>query len=122
MTSTPISVAPDSSAESGASAHANTKTVSVRLGALTRVEYFELVEVPADITEAELSALVDHRYEKVDGGMYSDDPEYWVRGTCCAEVELEPSSPATVRVRRSDAGSLLIESLPDGIEEHSDAD
>lgn len=61
-----------------------TKTVEVRLAALTRVEYTERVEVPADITAGELEQLVQERYDTVDGGLYTDDPHYWEQGNCYA--------------------------------------
>src|SRR5574337_1436308 len=41
-----------------------TRLVEVRLGALVRREYVEVVEVPADITEDELAQLVDRRYRE----------------------------------------------------------
>lgn len=61
---------------------AATKLVEVRLSALTRVEYSEIIEVPVDTQPRQLSTLVDERYDQVDGGDYKDDPEYWVRATC----------------------------------------
>lgn len=59
-----------------------TKLVEVRLSALTRVEYMEVVEVPVDMTASQINELVNRRYEKIDGGEYINDPEYWERGTC----------------------------------------
>lgn len=80
------------------------KLVEIRLSALTRVEYTEVVEVPADITKEELEALVDERYENVDGGRFVGDPEYWERATCVAvDCELPNAVPA-VMARRAEDG------------------
>lgn len=87
-----------------------TKTVEVRLAALTRVEYTERVEVPADITAAELEQLVQERYDAVDGGLYTDDPDYWEQGNCYATDAEGGDEKADVIVRRS-RGALVIEKL-----------
>lgn len=80
-----------------------TKLVEVRLSALTRVEYTEVVEVPADITPDELDDLVRDRYDKVDGGEYVDDPEYWQRGTCQAvDCDLPNAEPSMMAWRTED--------------------
>lgn len=85
-----------------------TKKVRVTLSALTRVEYSEVLEVPADMTDAELNALVDQQYEKVDGGLYRDDPDYWERGESCGFTVVESSCKAEKIVERNgdDAFSL----------------
>lgn len=81
-----------------------TKIVEVRLAALTRVEYTERVEVPADITAEELQELVNSRYRTVDGGEYYDDPEYWERGTCYATDTDDASMAPTVKAFRTPYG------------------
>lgn len=63
-------------------AAAATKRVRVCLSALTRLEYSEVVTVPAETTEAELDDLVKAAYEEVDGSLFSEDVEYWEKGTC----------------------------------------
>lgn len=45
-----------------------TRLVEIRLSALTRVEYTEVMEVPANISDDELNDLVNCRYRDVDGG------------------------------------------------------
>lgn len=87
-----------------------TKTVEVRLAALTRVEYTERVEVPADITAAELEQIVQERYDAVDGGLYTDDPDYWEQGNCYATDAESNDDKPNVIVRRS-RGELVIETL-----------
>lgn len=62
--------------------------VTIHLAALVRLEYAETVEVPDNITDDELDALVDQKYDDVDGGEYWDDPEYWERATCYWEKEV----------------------------------
>lgn len=80
-----------------------TRLVEVRLSALTRVEYTEVVEVPADISDAELGQLVDQRYAAVDGGEFTPDSEYWERGTCYAAAA-EPGDVPTKSAFRTEHG------------------
>lgn len=96
-----------------------TKLVEVRLSALTRVEYMEVVEVPANITQAELDDLVNARYHQVDGGEFTSDPEYWERGTCEAvETDMPNTAPSMMAFRtahglhieRADAAAQTVES------------
>lgn len=81
-----------------------TKLVEVRLSALTRVEYMEVVEVPANITQAELDDLVNARYRQVDGGEFTSDPEYWERGTCEAIDSDMPDATPTMMAFRTEHG------------------
>lgn len=80
------------------------KLVEVRLSALTRVEYMEVVEVPADITDDELDDLVCARYDAVDGGEFQLDPEYWERGTCYATDSDMPGATPTLMAFRTEHG------------------
>uniref|UniRef100_A0A6M3LX76 Uncharacterized protein n=1 Tax=viral metagenome TaxID=1070528 RepID=A0A6M3LX76_9ZZZZ len=61
--------------------------VRIFLAATTRLEYNEVVEVPDNITVRQPNALVDQKYDNVDGGKYHSDPEYWERATCYWERE-----------------------------------
>jgi hypothetical protein len=81
-----------------------TKLVEVRLSALTRIEYMEVVEVPADITQAELDDLVNARYRQVDGGEFTSDPEYWERGTCEAVASDMPDGTPSMMAFRTEHG------------------
>ena len=82
---------------------AATKLVEVRLSALTQVEYMEVVEVPANITQAEIDDLVNTRYRQVDGGDYTSDPEYWVRGACeVVDSEMPDATPTMMAFRTAD--------------------
>lgn len=77
-----------------------TKLVEVRLSALTRVEYMEVVEVPVNITQEELDDLVNTRYRQVDGGEFTSVPEYWERGTCEAvETDMPNAVPSMMAFR-----------------------
>ncbi|KLR57143.1 hypothetical protein [Diaphorobacter sp. J5-51] len=96
-----------------------TKLVEVRLSALTRVEYMEVVEVPANITQTELDDLVNARYRQVDGGEFTSDPEYWERGTCEAVVTDMPNAVPSMmafrtahglHIERADAAAQTAES------------
>jgi|LNFM01.1.fsa_nt_gb hypothetical protein len=81
-----------------------TKLVEVRLSAITRVEYMEVVEVPANITQAELDDLVNARYRQVDGGEFTSDPEYWERGTCEAVLTDLPNAVPSMMAFRTAHG------------------
>ena len=81
-----------------------TKLVEVRLSAHTRVEYMEVVEVPVNITQAELDTLVNTRYRQVDGGEFTSDPEYWERGTCEAVVSDMPNATPSLMAFRTEHG------------------
>jgi hypothetical protein len=61
--------------------------VKIYLAALTRVDYSEEIEVPDNTSDDELSDLVSRRYAEVEGGLYSDDGDYWEKGTCWWEKE-----------------------------------
>jgi len=91
-----------------------TKLVRVHLTALTLLEYTEVVEVPADITDDELDGLVQKRYDAVDGGLFVGDPHYWEKGRCFATDAdaSEISLVAEVRARRVDDGIELEQALP----------
>jgi hypothetical protein len=62
-----------------------TKLVEIRMSAFTRVELTELMRVPSDITEDELHMVTSRRYEEVDAGEFTQDPEYFERGSNYAE-------------------------------------
>ncbi len=100
------------------------KLVEVRLSALMRVEYMEVVEVPANITQAEIDDLVNTRYRQVDGGDYTRDPEYWARGACeVVDSEMPGATPTMMafrtadglHVERADSASQRHESTIDGL-------
>ena len=59
----------------------------VYLSVLTRLEYSEVVTVPVETTEEELDDLVEAAYDKVDGGEYYRDVEYWEKSECLHEVK-----------------------------------
>ncbi len=71
-----------------------TKVMRVNLAALTRLDWSRLVRVPADFNDDQLSRVVDGFYDRIDGGDYLPDNEYWERGHCWVEevsdVEHEP--------------------------------
>lgn len=92
-------------------AHAKTKKVRITLAALTRVEYSEVLEVPANMSDRELQSLVEHRYDNVDGGKYSDDAEYWERSQSCGFEAEPPSCTPDARVRRVTGGSFAVSTI-----------
>jgi len=58
-----------------------TKKVRVNLSAFIRVECTEVIEVPASMNEDELKTLAQMRYENTDRSSYTQDSEYWIKGT-----------------------------------------
>ncbi|MYM92459.1 hypothetical protein [Duganella vulcania] len=87
----------------------DTKAVRITLAALTRVEYTELLQVPASMTSDQLDDLVRQRYQDVDGGLYYDDPHYWERSPSCqwADASAEDQTPSGA-VTVSEHGALVI--------------
>lgn len=83
---------------------AATKKVRIRLSALTRLEYSEVLEVPSTITDAELQDLVEDRYDTVDGGDYYPDPDYWRRGNDCYWEPADAGATVTGIVTMADDG------------------
>lgn len=100
-----------------------TKLLEIRLAAMTRVEYMEIVEVPENLTEAQQTELVDARYQSVDGGEYVADPEYWQRANCYATKSDIPGTPTMMafmtetglHVERADADHALPHLLPSAV-------
>ena len=68
------------------------KTVTVHLSALTRVTYDCAVEVPDDFEDWD--QLADDAYDAADGSEFVDDNQYWEKGTCYANGELDSGKPA----------------------------
>ena len=65
--------------------------VRIQLAALTRVEYSKEIDVPDDLTDADLDTVVQDAYiveiaacnkDEIDGGDYWEDPHYWEQGQC----------------------------------------
>lgn len=82
-----------------------TKLVRINLSALTRVEYCEVVEVPASFSEGDIQEVIDTCYKQVDGGAYVDDVEFWEKGECWSEEACEGEG-AQVIASRTDTGEL----------------
>ncbi len=88
-----------------------TKRIRIVLAAITRVEYSEVLEVPADLTTRDLERLVDERYSEVDGDAFTPDWDYWERGDCYSErVSADDPTVPTGRVIR-DGGALVVEEV-----------
>ena len=88
-----------------------TKKVRITLSALTRVEFTEILEVPADMTDEELNDLVDQRCDEVDGGEYTDDPHFWEKGDSCGwDIENDPRTVPGGKVARDNDGTFVVKS------------
>lgn len=98
----------------GSAANVETKKVLITLAALTRVEYTEVLEVPADMDDDDLDRLVDQRYDDVDGGLYADDPDYWERGDSCGwQHEALDAAPNGKVTRDADGESFIVDAIGD---------
>jgi len=91
-----------------------TKLVLVTLAALTRVEHTEVIEVPSDISEEELEALVEHRDDQVDGGDYRDDPCYWESAPSTGYQIVSDMTPDLFYIRLPD-GDFELDQPKDGV-------
>ncbi len=88
-----------------------TKLVTIELVAVTRVQYSEVIEVPADATHDQLDALVYSRYGDVDGGEYQDDPEYWEKGNCSFSNDDNAGFGASKRATVDASGKWIVASI-----------
>lgn len=57
------------------------KNVRINLVATARFRYSEVLSVPTSMTDSELSALVDRRYNEVPAEAYTRDPDSWKRSS-----------------------------------------
>lgn len=78
--------------------------VELHLKAITQSEYFEVIEVPDDITKDELETLTNQRWSQVDPGWFHDDAVTWEKGPCSYSEVFD--EPATVRLE--DVKSLKV--------------
>lgn len=84
-----------------------TKLIRINLGALTRVEWSAVVQVPADATNDELDQLVERFYEDIDGGDFTDDTDFWDKGECRHDVAEESATEPEYVVTRDADGDLV---------------
>lgn len=82
-----------------------TKLVRIKMSVLTRMEYTEVIAVPADMSDWDLQELADQRYEDVDGGYYVDDGVTWDKGTVECVVA-EEGAVATLQLVDGELESL----------------
>lgn len=85
-----------------------TKKVRIVLAALTRVEFTEVLEVPAGMTPGELEDLVEQRYQDVDGGEFYADNDYWEKASCRWERERDDAQASGVVVASPGGGFELV--------------
>ncbi len=86
----------------------NTKKIEITLTATTALQYTEVVEVPVDISDAELNALVNERYTTVSADEFTPVPGDWERGDCGA-LDAQPDAEASVTAIRVPGGMLVQE-------------
>ena len=95
--------------------NSNTKKIRINLSAFTRVEYTEVLEVPANITPSELNQLTAQRYNNVDGGAFTDDPDYWEEGArdwSFLECDETDAIEASGTVTRNENGGFVVTFVP----------
>lgn len=88
-----------------------TKKIEITLTATTCLQYVEVVEVPADISNEEVQRLVNDRYETINAEEFSPVGDSWERGDCGA-LDASPKAEATVKAVRV-AGGILAQELSD---------
>lgn len=91
---------------------AATKKVRICLSAHTRVEYSEILEVPAGMTQGQLDDLVRQRYEDIDGGEFRPDFEFWEKGSCHFDLE-EADAQAEGTVTLVDGRMVVTKTAPE---------
>lgn len=104
---------PRDQAESPAAGEEQTKRVRITLSAYRLVEYKEIIEVPAGMSDEQLDRLVNERYEAVGADEFDVVNAYWERSDCTwaaaplAKPELrlvpEPDSPGDFRLEEVEA-------------------
>lgn len=100
-----VSLSPDSEVAPPESLAAGTKLVELHLTAFTKVQYVEIVEVPSDLTPAEIDDLVSERYSQVDAGEFRPDTEFCVKGRCLvSDVDPVKGESPTMMVWRAEHG------------------
>lgn len=92
-----------------------TKQVCINLEAVTIVQYSEVLEVPDDMTDDELTALVNQRYEEVPGILYKrTDRDMWDRCDSTGfQVQPEGSSSVPDMLVVRENGRFKLQNLPD---------
>lgn len=92
------------------------RNVKITLTATVEKRYTEVIQVPADMTDAELNALANQRYNVVGADEFAEDPHSWEFGSLNT-VAAEPSEIATLAAFRDGAviATRDVEmALPDG--------
>ena len=82
-----------------------TKLVGVNLAALTRQQWYGLVEVPEGM---DVEQVVETMNNEIDGTEYEDDTDYWEKGHCYAEVELDLDPTDRPQFKIDEDGKLLM--------------
>ena len=64
-----------------------TVKVRVNLSALTRMEWSDVIEVPKSLLSQPYweERLADHFYDEVDESEFTEDNEFWDKGSCYVE-------------------------------------
>jgi hypothetical protein len=87
-----------------------TKNVRIELSGYVRMEYSEVIKVPADMSDEDIRALAEQRYRQVDGGLYTLDPEAWNKGDARFEHQDGSVKPnrEVLKVARNACGDFEI--------------
>jgi hypothetical protein len=96
------------------------KKVLVVQGALLRVEWSGVVEVPEDADESDVVQAI---YDEVDGDAYYPDNDFWERGEGSIHRPPVVSAPPVYRIGKDRYGSLSIEHVgpPEDTEKSDEA-
>lgn len=81
---------------------AGMKQIVIQYSVLTRLEFAESLIVPKDMTDQELLEVSDQRYADLDGGSFTDDPDYWERGSTTINHDCAGMTPQAKLVRTAE--------------------
>ena len=90
---------------------ARTKKVCINLAAITRAQYSEVLEVPANLASGRLDALLQQRWDDVDGTEFLPDNDCFDQGDCYHEQEDSDAVPDG-KVTVDADGDLVVEMFP----------
>ena len=91
------------------------KRVRMVLAAKLRADWSGVVEVPADTSEAELDALANQFFHTINMDEYVVDNEYWGKGECGFDNNVDAEEPLQYRAVRNEQGKLAFEKVPQSL-------
>ena len=94
-----------------------TRRISIQLSALTRKEYTEILEIPADMSDDDIENLVGQRKDAIESDEYVEDRYFWERG----DSVWEPADDMDIDARYDPVEDKLIYGRNSGGCSHCDS-